>query len=36
MNTKLEILAHHDEMQLKDKKGHNFESYSFGVMPLLT
>ena len=33
INTKLEILAHHDKVQLQDK-GHNSESYSFGVMPL--
>ena len=27
------ILAHHDKIQLQDK-GHNSESYSFGVLPL--
>ena len=35
IKTKLGMLAHHDKMQLGDK-GHNMESYSFGVMPLLT
>ena len=33
INTKLGILAHHDKAQLQDK-GHNYESYIFGVMPL--
>ena len=28
-----EILVHHDEVQLQGK-GHNSESYIFGVMPL--
>ena len=28
------ILAHRDKVQLQDK-GHNSESYSFGVIPLL-
>ena len=31
ISTKLEILAHHDKMQLQ-ANGHNSESYSFGVM----
>ena len=35
MNTKLGILAHDDKVQLQDK-GHNSESYSFGVILLLT
>ena len=34
INTKLGILAHHDKVQLQDK-GHNSESCSFGVMPLV-
>ena len=29
------VLAHQDKMQLEYKR-HNSESYSFGVMPLLT
>ena len=33
IHTKLGILADHDKLQLQDK-GHNSESYSFGVMPL--
>ena len=35
INNKLGILAHHDKVQLQHK-GHNSESYIFGVMPLLT
>ena len=35
INTILGILAHHDIMQLQDK-GHNCESYIFGVVPFLT
>ena len=35
IDTKLGILAHYDKMKLQDK-GHNSESYSFGVIPLLT
>ena len=31
IDTKLGILAHHDRLQLQDK-GHNSESYIFGVM----
>ena len=30
INTKLGILTHHDKVQLQDK-GHNSESYIFGV-----
>ena len=33
INSKLGILAHHDKVQLQGK-GHNFESYRFGVMCL--
>ena len=33
ISDKLVILAHHDKVQLQDK-GHNSESYIFGVMPL--
>ena len=33
INTKLGILAQHDKIQWQDK-GHNSESYIFGVMPL--
>ena len=33
INTKLEILAHHDKVQLQDKE-HNSKIYSFGVIPL--
>ena len=32
--SKLKILAHLDKVQLQDK-GHNCESFIFGVMPLL-
>ena len=35
INTKFGILAHHDKMQLQEK-GNNSESYSFGVMSLLS
>ena len=33
INTKHGILAHHDKVQFQDK-GHNFETYSFGIMSL--
>ena len=33
INTKLGILAHHDNVQMQDK-GHNSEKYIFGVMHL--
>ena len=33
INTKLGILAQHGKAQLQDK-GNNYESYSFGVIPL--
>ena len=35
INTTLKILAHYDRMLLPDH-GHNFKSYSFGVMPLFS
>ena len=34
INTNLGTLAYHDKMELQDK-GHNSESSSFGVMPIL-
>ena len=34
IGTKLGMLAHHDNVQLQEK-GHNSESCSFGVMPLV-
>ena len=34
ISTKLGILTHHNKVQLHEK-GHNSESYSFGVMPLV-